>query len=148
MKLNINEIIKIIPHTYPFLLVDKVIECKPTKSIIALKNVTFNEQFFIGHFPGYPIMPGVLIIEALAQASAICMMNNQNHITSKEQVLYFMSIEKAKFRTPVIPGDSLVLQSNIINARLGAYKFECVAYVNNKKVTEAKIIAMLHNISL
>uniref|UniRef100_A0A3B0JCU0 3-hydroxyacyl-[acyl-carrier-protein] dehydratase FabZ n=1 Tax=Wolbachia endosymbiont of Aleurodicus dispersus TaxID=1288877 RepID=A0A3B0JCU0_9RICK len=142
MQYNINDIIKILPHSYPFLLVDRVIECEPGKSIKAIKNVTFNEPFFIGHFPGHPIMPGVLIIESLAQASAICVFGKE---TIENKIVYFMSIENAKFRKPVTPGDTLILQANVKNARLSACKFECIAYVGEEKVAEATILAMLQN---
>jgi 3-hydroxyacyl-[acyl-carrier-protein] dehydratase len=141
MQLNISEIIKILPHSYPFLLVDRVIECDPGKSIKAIKNVTFNEPFFPGHFPGNPIMPGVLIIEALAQASAICALSKENQNTIKNKVIYFMSIQNAKFRKPVTPGDTLILQSSIKGMRLGVYQFECIAYVDEEKVAEATILA-------
>ncbi|MCA4774108.1 3-hydroxyacyl-ACP dehydratase FabZ [Wolbachia endosymbiont of Mansonella perstans] len=145
MPFNISDIIKVLPHSYPFLLVDRVIECDPGRSIKAIKNVTFNEPFFIGHFPGHPIMPGVLIIESLAQTSAICVLGKESQSTMENKVVYFISIESAKFRKPVTPGDTLVLQSNIKNARLGACKFECVAYVDKEKVAEATILAMLQN---
>ncbi|RDD35118.1 (3R)-hydroxymyristoyl-[acyl-carrier-protein] dehydratase [Wolbachia endosymbiont of Cylisticus convexus] len=142
MQFNISDIMKILPHSYPFLLVDRVIECDHGKSIKAIKNVTFNEPFFIGHFPDHPIMPGVLIIESLAQASAICVLGKK---TIENKVVYFMSIENAKFRRPVIPGDTLILQSSIKNARLGACKFECVAYVGEEKAAEATILARLQD---
>lgn len=142
MELNINDIIKILPHSYPFLLVDRVIECDPGKSIKAIKNVTFNEPFFIGHFPGHPIMPGVLIIESLAQASAICILSQDGHGV-KNNLVYFMSIENAKFRKPVTPGDTLILQSNVKSERLGVCKFECTAYVGENKVAEARILATI-----
>ncbi|MBR9983493.1 MAG: 3-hydroxyacyl-ACP dehydratase FabZ [Wolbachia endosymbiont of Homalodisca vitripennis] len=142
MQCNINDIIKILPHSYPFLLVDRVIECDPGMSIKAIKNVTFNESFFIGHFPGHPIMPGVLIIESLAQASAICVLGKE---TIENKIVYFMSIENAKFRKPVTPGDTLILQANVKNARLSACKFKCIAYVGEEKVAEATILAMLQN---
>ncbi|MCA4775414.1 3-hydroxyacyl-ACP dehydratase FabZ [Wolbachia endosymbiont of Mansonella ozzardi] len=145
MPFNISDIIKVLPHSYPFLLVDRVIECDPGRSIRAIKNVTFNEPFFIGHFPGHPIMPGVLIIESLAQTSAICVLGKESQSTMENKVVYFISIESAKFRKPVTPGDTLVLQSNIKNARLGACKFECVAHVDEEKVAEATILAMLKN---
>lgn len=145
MQLNISDIIKILPHSYPFLLVDRVIECDPGKSIKAIKNVTFNEPFFIGHFPGHPVMPGVLIIEALAQASAICVLSGETQDTIENKVVYFMSIENAKFRKPVTPGDTLILQSNIKSARLSACKFECIAYVGEEKVAEATILATVRN---
>ncbi|MDD9331213.1 MAG: 3-hydroxyacyl-ACP dehydratase FabZ [Wolbachia sp.] len=145
MQFNISKIMKMLPHSYPFLLVDKVIECDPSVSVKAIKNVTFNEPFFIGHFPGHPIMPGVLIIESLAQAAAICVLSKENQDTMKDTIVYFMSIESAKFRKPVIPGDTLVLQANVKNARLTACKFECIAYVGEEKVAEATILAMLKN---
>jgi len=146
MQLNISDIIRILPHSYPFLLVDRVIECDPGKSIKAIKNVTFNEPFFTGHFPNHPVMPGVLIVEALAQASAICVLSKENQDTIKNKVVYFMSIENAKFRKPVTPGDTLILQSKVKNARLGACKLECIAYVGEEKVAEATILAMLNDI--
>lgn len=142
MELNISDIIRILPHSYPFLLVDRVTECDPGKSIKAIKNVTYNEPFFIGHFPGHPIMPGVLIIESLAQASAICILSQEEQ-DIKNKIVYFMSIENAKFRKPVTPGDTLVLESKIGHARLRTCKFECAAYVGEEKVAEAKILAML-----
>ncbi|MDG7055931.1 MAG: 3-hydroxyacyl-ACP dehydratase FabZ [Wolbachia endosymbiont of Meromenopon meropis] len=145
MQFNINDIIKVLPQSYPFLLVDRVIEYNPDKNIKAIKNVTFNEPFFIGHFPDYPIMPGVLIIESLAQASAICILGKENRDTIKNKIVYFMSIESARFRKHVIPGDTLVLKSNVKNAHLNVRKFECIAYVDEKEVAEAKILAMLQN---
>lgn len=145
MQLNIANIIKILPHSYPFLLVDKVIECDPGKRIKAVKNVTFNEPFFIGHFPGHPVMPGVLIIESLAQASAVCILSKENPDVLKNTVVYFASIEGAKFRKPVTPGDTLILQVSVKSARLKACKFECIAYVDEEKVAEATILAMLQS---
>ncbi|QKX03248.1 3-hydroxyacyl-ACP dehydratase FabZ [Wolbachia endosymbiont of Litomosoides sigmodontis] len=146
MQCNISDIIKILPHSYPFLLVDRVIECDPGKSIKAIKNVTFNEPFFIGHFPSYPIMPGALIVEALAQASAICILSRGNKSIAENKVVYLMSIKNAKFRKPVTPGDTLILQADFKNARLSVCKFECFAYVGKEKVAEATILAMLQNI--
>ncbi len=142
MQFNISDIIKILPHSYPFLLVDRVIECDPGKSIKAIKNVTFNEPFFIGHFPGHPIMPGVLIIESLAQASAICVLGKE---TIENKVVYLRSIENAKFRKPVTPGDTLILQANIQSVCLGVPKFRCIASVSEEKVAEATISAVLQN---
>ncbi|MDN5248243.1 MAG: 3-hydroxyacyl-ACP dehydratase FabZ [Wolbachia endosymbiont of Tyrophagus putrescentiae] len=138
MQFNIREIIKVLPHSYPFLLVDRVLECDPGKSIKAMKNVTYNEPFFTGHFPGHPVMPGVLIIESLAQAAAVCVLSNNK----ENSIAYLTSVENAKFRKQVIPGDTLVLQVSVKNARLKACKFECVAYVDEEKVAEATILAM------
>ncbi|QKX02563.1 3-hydroxyacyl-ACP dehydratase FabZ [Wolbachia endosymbiont of Dirofilaria (Dirofilaria) immitis] len=146
MQLNISDIIKILPHSHPFLLVDRVVECNPGKNIKAIKNVTFNEPFFVGHFPSRPMMPGVLIVESLAQASAVCVLAKESQSITGNKVVYFMSIESAKFRKPVTPGDTLILQANIKNVRLSACKFECIAYVGEEKVTEAIILAMLKNI--
>ncbi|WP_264339533.1 3-hydroxyacyl-ACP dehydratase FabZ [Wolbachia endosymbiont (group A) of Cydia splendana] len=142
MQFNISDIIKILPHSYPFLLVDRVIECDPGKSIKAIKNVTFNEPFFIGHFPGHPIMPGVLIIESLAQASAICVLGKE---TIENKVVYLRSIENAKFRKLVTPGDTLILQANIQSVCLGVHKFRCIASVSEEKVAEATISAVLQS---
>ncbi len=142
MQFNISDIIKILPHSYPFLLVDRVIECDPGKSIKAIKNVTFNEPFFIGHFPGHPIMPGVLIIESLAQASAICVLGKE---TIENKVVYLRSIENAKFRKLVTPGDTLILQANIQSVCLGVHKFRCIASVGEEKVAEETISAVLQN---
>ncbi|WP_425383627.1 3-hydroxyacyl-ACP dehydratase FabZ [Wolbachia endosymbiont (group A) of Melieria omissa] len=142
MQFNISDIIKILPHSYPFLLVDRVIECDPGKSIKAIKNVTFNEPFFIGHFPGHPIMPGVLIIESLAQASTICVLGKE---TIENKVVYLRSIENAKFRKLVTPGDTLILQANIQSVCLGVHKFRCIASVSEEKVAEATISAVLQN---
>lgn len=139
MQLSINDIISIIPHSYPFLLVDKVIECDHGKKIKAIKNVTINEPFFTGHFPGNPIMPGVLIIESLAQTAAICVLTENS---KKNSIVYLMSIERAKFRKSVIPGDTLILHANVRSIRLKACKFECIAYVKEEKVAEATILAM------
>ena len=107
--LDISEIKKILPHRYPFLLLDKVLELNLNKNIIALKNVTINEDFFNGHFPQKPVMPGVLIIEAMAQAAAVFASKsvNDKDFKTENQIIYFMSIEKAHFRKPVVPGDSL-----------------------------------------
>ncbi len=140
LPFNINEIIKLLPHSYPFLLIDRVIEYESCKSAKAIKNVTFNEYYFSGHFPDHPVMPGVLIIEAMAQTSAVCVLNQED-----KKVVYFMSIENAKFRKPVIPGDTLVLHSQVINHRQNTCKFSCGAYVEDDLVAEATILAMIQN---
>lgn len=142
MQFNINEVIKLLPHSYPFLLIDRVIECEPYRSTKAIKNVTFNEYYFSGHFPGHPVMPGVLIIEAMAQTSAVCVLDQED---KKNKVVYFMSIENAKFRKPVVPGDTLILHSQVINHRQSTCKFSCGAYVEDNLVAEATILAMIQN---
>ncbi len=140
--INIEKILKCLPHRYPLLLVDKVIFLEPNKKIIAVKNVTFNEPHFLGHFPDHPIMPGVLIIEALAQAGAL-MVTTAPDFKAEEKLVYFMSIDGAKFRKPVIPGDVLELHVEAIQNRGAVWKLAAVAMVNGQKVAEAKLSAMI-----
>ena len=139
--INIDKIIKLIPHRYPILLVDKVIEIAPEK-IVAVKNVTFNEPHFMGHFPEKPIMPGVLIIEAMAQAGAIMVMSSGT-FNPEENLVYFMSIDGAKFRKPVIPGDVLELHIETIQARGSVWKMSGIGKVDGQKVAEANFSAMI-----
>lgn len=137
--MNIEEIMKYIPHRYPFLFVDKVIEIKED-GLVAIKNVTGNEEFFIGHFPGYPVMPGVLQVEALAQASALFVVYKHN---LKNRPVYFMSIDKVKFRARVVPGDTLRLE--VHEERFGG-KIARVAgkgFVGDKLAIEAEMVAMI-----
>jgi 3-hydroxyacyl-[acyl-carrier-protein] dehydratase len=141
-ELNIEEIIKLIPHRYPILLVDRLLDYTPGKNATGLKNVTFNEPCFMGHFPNKPIMPGVLIIEALAQTSAILVAKSAGD-EAKDKLVYFISIDKVKFRKPVIPGDSLELKVTAIQHRGAVWKFEGKALVKNEVVTEASFAAMI-----
>ncbi|MCI0658132.1 MAG: 3-hydroxyacyl-ACP dehydratase FabZ, partial [Acidobacteria bacterium] len=113
--LDVRAIMEIIPHRYPFLLVDRVLELEEGRRIVALKNVTFNEPFFQGHFPGNPIMPGVLVVEAMAQAGAVLLLHSRPE--SRGKVVYFAGIDKAKFRRPVVPGDSVRLQVEVLKLR-------------------------------
>ena len=140
---NIEEIISSIPHRYPLLLVDKVIDFQPNESIIGIKNVTFNEPHFAGHFPGRPIMPGVLIVEAMAQAGAILVIKSTPEIKPENFLVYFTSIDEVKFRKPVVPGDCLELHVKTIQKRLNIWKMSGVGMVDGKKVTEATFSAML-----
>lgn len=140
--IDIQEIIKLIPHRYPILLVDKVIAIEPGQSIVGVKNVTFNEPHFMGHFPDKPIMPGVLIIEALAQAGAIMVMKTDDFVAG-ENLVYFMSIDGAKFRKPVVPGDTLTLHVSKIQNRGPVWKLDAVAKVDGQKVAEATLSAMI-----
>lgn len=133
-----------IPHRYPILLVDRVIECIPGESAVGLKNVTLNEPHFVGHFPKKPIMPGVLIVEAMAQTSAILVVETLGEEIAGKLV-YFMSIEQAKFRKPVIPGDSLYIHVKVEQNRGAVWKLNAVAKVDDKKVAEATITAMISN---
>jgi 3-hydroxyacyl-[acyl-carrier-protein] dehydratase len=137
--LDIIEIQKILPHRYPFLYVDRVLEIEPGKRLVAIKNVTFDEHFFQGHFPGKPIMPGVLIVEAMAEASGILV---HKTVESDDNMVYFMSIDKVKFRKPVVPGDQLVLEVEPLQVRGKVYKFKGEAKVDGKVVCEAEFMAM------
>lgn len=140
--LDIKEIMDIMPHRYPMLLVDRIIEVTPGERVTAIKNVTINEPFFNGHFPGKPVMPGVLIVEAMGQAGGILLLNTVENPKSK--VVYFTSIDKVKFRKPVIPGDQLVLQLEMSRApRRGLCQMHGTAFVDGKKVAEALMTAMV-----
>ena len=138
--IDIKEILKLLPHRYPFLLVDRILEINPGSKAIGLKNVTVNEGFFQGHFPGYPIMPGVLIIEALAQVAGILAFHSEK---TESKAVYFMSIERAKFRKPVVPGDQLRLDVSVLQHRGNVWKFSGNALVEDKTVAEAEFTAMV-----
>ncbi len=140
--IGIEKILKSLPHRYPILLVDKVVELEVGKKIVAIKNVTFNEPHFMGHFPDHPIMPGVLIIEAMAQAGAL-MVTSAPDFKAEEKLVYFMSIDGAKFRKPVIPGDVLELHIEAIQNRGAVWKLSAVAMVDGQKVSEAQLSAMI-----
>jgi 3-hydroxyacyl-[acyl-carrier-protein] dehydratase len=140
--IDIEKILKSLPHRYPFLLVDKVIKLEPEKNIVAVKNVTFNEPHFLGHFPDHPIMPGVLIIEAMAQAGAL-MVTSAPNFNPEDKLVYFMSIDGAKFRKPVIPGDVLELHVEAVQNRGAVWKLSAVGMVDGQKVAEAKLAAMI-----
>ncbi|GAB4488768.1 MAG: 3-hydroxyacyl-ACP dehydratase FabZ [Thermodesulfovibrionales bacterium] len=137
--LNVIEIMKDLPHRYPFLLVDRIIELTPNEQIVGIKNVTFNEPFFQGHFPGQPIMPGVLIVEAMAQTAGVLAF--RSGMSGKS--VFFMSIEKAKFRKPVVPGDQLRFEIKVVQQRGTVWKFSGVAKVDDKVASEADFTAML-----
>lgn len=139
--MDINEIQSIIPHRYPMLLIDRVVELEPLKKIVALKNVTMNEAVFQGHFPGAPVYPGVFIIEAMAQAGAVLLFREVPDRENK--LLYFTSIEEAKFRKPVLPGDQLRLEVSVIRYKMGYAKLRALAYVGEQLVTEAVISSAL-----
>jgi 3-hydroxyacyl-[acyl-carrier-protein] dehydratase len=138
--MDIIEIQKLLPHRYPFLLVDRVTEIEPGKKLVGYKNVTANEEFFNGHFPGHPVMPGVLQIEALAQAAAILAYKSAN-LDPKNYVVYLMSIDGAKFRKPVVPGDRLVLTAEVIRQKGQVWKQRGVATVDGAVVSEAEFLA-------
>ncbi len=138
--MNIEEVLKYLPHRYPFLLIDRVLECEPMKSLVALKNVTMNEEFFGGHFPNHPVMPGVLVIEALAQSAAILAFKSLNRTPDDKSVVYFVGIDHARFKRPVFPGDQLILHSTLLLVKRGIWKFKCEAKVNDLVVTAAELM--------
>jgi 3-hydroxyacyl-[acyl-carrier-protein] dehydratase len=139
--MDINEIMQHVPHRYPFLLVDRVLECEAGQRIKAVKNVTINEPFFQGHFPGYPVMPGVLIIEALAQVSAILAYITRGERPNAKSLLFFAGIDQARFKRPVFPGDQLVLESVELNVVRSVFKFAAKASVGGELVAEAQLMA-------
>jgi len=141
-ELDINKIAALLPHRYPFLLVDRVTAYEPNQTISAYKNVTFNEHFFQGHFPGQPVMPGVLIIEAMAQAGGILGVLSVGE-DKAGKILYFMAMDKVKFRRPVVPGDRLDLKVDVIQLRSKYWKLKGEAFVGDKKVAEAELMAGL-----
>jgi len=140
--MDINEIMKVIPHRYPFLLVDRIVEFEPKKRIVGIKNVTMNEPFFQGHFPGHPIFPGALLIEAMAQVGCVLMFKSFD-LSPEKNVVYFMGIDKARFRKPVRPGDTVkfVLEPKVIKSRMSKMKGE--AFVGDDLVCDAEIMAMV-----
>ena len=139
--MDIYGIMNCIPHRYPFLLLDRILEMEPKKRIVALKNVTMNEPFFQGHFPGAPVMPGVLIIEAMAQAGAVLVLNDMEDRASK--LVYFTGIDGARFRQAVVPGDQLRFTLEVIKLRSRNCKMKGIAEVDGKKVAEAEILSAL-----
>jgi 3-hydroxyacyl-[acyl-carrier-protein] dehydratase len=138
--MDISEIQNLLPHRYPFLLVDRVIELEPEKKLVGFKNVTANEEFFNGHFPGHPVMPGVLILEALAQACALLAFKSVP-MNPKEYVVYLMAIDGAKFRKPVVPGDRLTLTAEVLRHKASVWKQRGVATVDGQVVAEAEFLA-------
>lgn len=135
--LGIIEIMRILPHRYPFLLVDRITELEPDKRVVGVKNVTINEQFFQGHFPGMPVMPGVLIIECMAQVAGVMIYKDVQE--PKDKLIYFTGIEKARFRRPVVPGDQLRVEMNLLNRRNNFGKLQGRATVEGKLAAEAVV---------
>lgn len=143
--MDIHEVLQHLPHRYPFLLIDRVLEVEPNGKIVALKNVSMNEPFFPGHYPHHPVMPGVLVIEAMAQAAAILSFKTMGNLPSDDSVYYFVGIEGARFKRPVGPGDQLILTVTIAMNRRGMWKFIGKAEVDGKIVAEAELICTLRN---
>lgn len=139
-EMDINAILKQLPHRYPFLLVDRVLECEAGKKIRAIKNVTYNEPYFTGHFPYRPVMPGVIIIEALAQTAGILAFRTAGVFPDEETRFYFVGIDKARFRKPVEPGDQLLLTAQLERAFKGIWKFSTAALVGDDEVAHAEMM--------
>lgn len=144
--MNIHEILEYLPHRYPFLLVDRVLSCEPGKDIVALKNVTINEPFFVGHFPHHPVMPGVLIIEALAQAAAILTLKTAGVKADNNSIYYFVGIDGARFKKPVQAGDQLLLKVAITRQVRGIWKYSARAEVAGQLATEAELMCTMRSI--
>jgi beta-hydroxyacyl-ACP dehydratase FabZ len=139
--LNIVEIMKLLPHRYPMLLIDRVLEIEPGKRIVGLKNVSANEQFFQGHFPGAPVMPGVLIVEAMAQCAAVLFLRE---LPDREKKLFlFGGVDKARFRKPVVPGDQLILECEMLQRRASTVRMKGTARVDGAIVAEAEMLSVM-----
>jgi len=139
--LDVIEIQRLLPHRYPFLLIDRILEVEPGKRIVGIKNVTINEPYFVGHFPGYPIMPGVLILESMAQAGAILVKKSLN--LPEDKLMLFLGANQAKFRKPVVPGDQLRLEVELVNVHSRSVKAKGKAYVDGTLVAEAEVLTMI-----
>ena len=145
-NVDINEILKYLPHRYPFLLIDRVIELELDKRIVALKNVTYNEPHFTGHFPHLPVMPGVLVLEAMAQAAGVLSFATMGRRSDDNSVFYFAGIDDARFKRPVGPGDQLMLEVDILRKSRMLWKFKGTATVDGQVVAEAELMCALREI--
>ncbi len=145
--LDINEILRFLPHRYPFLLIDRVTEIELDRRIVALKNVSINEPFFQGHFPHVPVMPGVLVLEAMAQAAGILSFATMGRHADDSSVYYFAGIDQARFKRPVSPGDQLILEVEILRKSRLLWKFQGTALVDGQKVAEAELMCALRELS-
>lgn len=145
-SMDINDILKHLPHRYPMLMIDRVLECVPGDRIIALKNVSINEPYFPGHYPHQPVMPGVLIIETMAQAAAILAFKTLNDRSNDNTVYYFVGIEGARFKKPVLPGDQLKVEASIVYHKRGMWRFKAQATVEGQLVSEAELMCTLRTI--
>ncbi len=146
MTLDIHEILNKLPHRYPFLLVDRVLELEPGKRILALKNVTVNEPYFVGHFPHRPVMPGVMMLEALAQAAALLAFETTGTSPDHRSVYYFAGIDAARFKRPVEPGDQLMLEVLLERMKAGLFKFSARGLVGSELAVEARLMCTQRNI--
>ena len=147
MTMDIYEILKRLPHRFPFLMVDRVLELEKGKRILALKNVTMNEPYFTGHFPHRPVMPGVMMLEALAQAAAILAFDNLGVLPDDKTVFYFAGVDGARFKRPVEPGDQLMLHATLIRSKAGIGKFSARAMVGDALAVEAELMCTMRTIA-
>lgn len=145
MSMNINEVMQFLPHRYPFLLIDRVLEIELGKRITAIKNVSINEPFFPGHFPDSPVMPGVMILEAMAQAAALLSFKTENYAPNEVGIVYFAGIDGARFKKPVLPGDQLIIHVDIVRRVRGIWKYKARADVDGALVAEAELMATLRD---
>jgi len=145
-SMDIHEILEHLPPRYPFLLVDRVLECVPGERIVALKNVTINEPFFPGHYPHHPVMPGVLIVEAMAQAAALLSFKTMGSKPDDKSVYYFAGIDRARFKRPVSPGDQLIFEISILLRKRGIWKYAAVAKVGGQIAAEAELMCTVREI--
>ncbi len=143
ITMDIHEVLEHLPHRYPFLLIDRVLDVVPNERIVALKNVTMNEPFFPGHYPHHPVMPGVLIIEAMAQASALLSFKSMGTKPDDNSVYYFVGIDNARFKRPVSPGDQLIFRMELTMNRRGMFKFKGTAEVDGQIAAEAELICAI-----
>ena len=146
MQMDIHEILNHLPHRYPFVLIDRITDLKLNEEVTALKNVTINEPFFPGHFPYHPVMPGVLIVEAMAQAAAVLSFKTMNILPTEDSVYYFAGIDRVRFKKPVSPGDQLILNVKIDRVLKGIWKYKGQAKVDGQIVAEAEMMCILKNI--
>lgn len=142
-QMNIQDVLRFLPHRYPMLLVDRVLECVPGKHLVALKNVTANEPFFPGHFPERPVMPAVMILEVMAQATGILALTTLDRAPRDDEVYYFVGVDGARFRRPVVPGDQLIVHVDIVRHARGIWKVDATGNVDGKVVAEARLMGAL-----
>ncbi len=147
IQMSIHEILECLPHRYPFLLVDRVLSLDPGKEIVALKNVTINEPFFPGHYPHHPVMPGVLIIEAMAQVAALLSFNSMESKPDEKSVYYFAGIDGARFKRPVTAGDQLIIKVSLTRSMRGVFKFKAAAEVDGQLAAEAELMCTVKTVA-
>ena len=143
---DIHQVMKVLPHRYPMLLIDRVVEFEPDKRLVALKNVTINEPFFVGHFPLRPVMPGVMMLEALAQAAALLSFLSMGRQPDDDSVVYFLGIDAARFKRVVEPGDQLLLEATLERAKAGIYKYRTRATVDGELAVEAQLMCTMRKV--